>query len=53
MGSYAGHLAARLLLDQGARVPVAMRTPLARFPLGPWRRLLMPPFYAGLALADR
>lgn len=33
--------------------PEAMRQPLARFPFGRARRVIMPPIYLGLMLADR
>lgn len=52
MGSYAGHLVGQLALGN-ANVPRVMQEPLARFPLGRYRRLLMPPIYAGLRLLDR
>lgn len=54
MGSYAGHLSAQLVLGaDDSIVPRAMRRPLGRFPLGRLRRVLMPPVYLGLSLADR
>lgn len=54
MGSYAGHLIGRVALENSADgVPEAIRVPLKRFPLGRWRRLLMPPLYMGMAVADR
>lgn len=52
MGSYCGHLLARFLTEEDRR-PLVLRKALAQFPLGRARRLLMPPLYAGLALADR
>ena len=54
MASYAGECLADLA--NGTRkqpLPRAMRTPLSRFPLGRWRRAIMPAAYAGLWLADR
>ena len=51
MGSWSGSLLARLIQGEND-VPTVMRTPLARFPLGPLRRMLMPPFYIARALAD-
>lgn len=51
MGSWSGSLLAALVGGED-RVPRVMQTPLARFPLGPFRRLLMPPFYIARALAD-
>lgn len=53
MGSYCGKLVADLALEtENAECPVIMRRPLARFPFGPARRLLMPPLYAALKLGD-
>jgi glycine/D-amino acid oxidase-like deaminating enzyme len=49
MGSYAGRLVADAILgrsDNGC--PEVMKTPLARFPFGAARRLIMPPLYAQL-----
>ncbi|MEM7717812.1 MAG: FAD-dependent oxidoreductase [Pseudomonadota bacterium] len=54
MGTFAG--ACLSTLAQGQQpdaLPEAMQVPPARFPLGRFRRLLMPPIYAGFALADR
>jgi glycine/D-amino acid oxidase-like deaminating enzyme len=54
MGSYAGHMVAGLVMNSGAEdCPEILRRPLARFPLGPFRRMLMPAVYAGLAVRDR
>lgn len=53
MGSYAGKLVADLVMGKdGDACPLAMRQSLARFPFGRARRLVMPPLYAGLKLAD-
>ena len=54
MGSYAGRLLADLALNRPPEVPypIMMRQPPPRFPLGRTRRLLMPPLYAALTLAD-
>ena len=52
MGTYCGRALARLVLGQDARLPVVMTQTPGRFPLGRWRRVLMPPAYAMLALAD-
>ncbi|QFT74301.1 FAD-binding oxidoreductase [Ruegeria sp. THAF33] len=52
MGTYCGRALARLVLGQDARLPVVMMQTPGRFPLGRWRRVLMPPAYAMLALAD-
>lgn len=51
MGTYAGKLIAGKITGQ-AEVPVAMAQPLSRFPLGPYRRAVMPAAYAGFMLAD-
>lgn len=55
MGSYSGRLLADLALGRqpDGPYPAAMRRPARRFPLGRARRLLMPPLYALLKLADR
>lgn len=54
MGSYCGELAAQLILGKRpALYPKPMQVPLRPFPLGPARRLLMPPIYAGFGLLDR
>lgn len=53
MGSYCGKLVADMLRTGDTEAcPVIMRQPLATFPFGALRRLLMPPLYAGLRLAD-
>jgi len=54
MGSYAGRLLADLALGQETRCiyPEMMQKPMAQFPLGGARRLLMPPAYAAMMLAD-
>jgi glycine/D-amino acid oxidase-like deaminating enzyme len=51
MGSYVGHLLGHQVLGRNI-VPVAMRAPLGRFPLGRARRVLMPFVYAGFTVAD-
>ena len=54
MGSFVGMLLADLALGRASdRVPMAMRAPPHRFPLGQWRRMLMAPAYAGFGIADR
>lgn len=55
MGSYSGALLARLVQGQTPELsyPDAMRAPLRRFPLGRWRRALLPLAYGAYALADR
>lgn len=53
MGSYAGALIADRILGQRAlEVPQVMQTPPRRFPLGRFRRALMPALYAGARLRD-
>lgn len=52
MGTYCGRALARLALGQDVRLPAVMTQKPGRFPLGRWRRVLMPPAYAMLALAD-
>ena len=54
MGSWAGTALARSLLDPttARAIPAPMRQPLKRFPFGAARRLIMPPLYALLKLAD-
>jgi glycine/D-amino acid oxidase-like deaminating enzyme len=53
MGSFCGRLVAQTILGREPEVyPLALRTPLAPFPLGRFRRILMPPLYAGLMLSD-
>ena len=51
MGSWSGSLLARLIQGE-TLVPRVMQAPLARFPLGQMRRILMPPFYIARALRD-
>ena len=54
MGSYSGHLLADLAMSRTPDLPwpAPMRMVPRKFPLGRWRRLLMAPLYAGLALQD-
>jgi glycine/D-amino acid oxidase-like deaminating enzyme len=54
MGSHAGQILADLAMGRAPDLPypAPMREPLRPFPLGRWRRLLMAPLYAGLALQD-
>ncbi|WP_037315261.1 NAD(P)/FAD-dependent oxidoreductase [Ruegeria halocynthiae] len=52
MGTYCGRGLARLVLGQEAGLPDPVTRPPAQFPLGPWRRALLPPAYAAMALAD-
>ena len=51
MGSFCGHLLADLLLGIKAP-PSVMSTPMARFPFGRFRRLVLPPIYLARGLAD-
>lgn len=50
MGSYCGALIARHIAGQDT-IPPAMRT-ISRFPLGRFRRALLPPFYLARRLLD-
>ncbi|WP_299948420.1 FAD-binding oxidoreductase [uncultured Ruegeria sp.] len=52
MGTYCGRALARLALGQHSELPLPIERPPTRFPLGRWRRALMPPAYALLGLAD-
>ncbi|NOD49223.1 FAD-dependent oxidoreductase [Ruegeria sp. HKCCD5849] len=52
MGTYCGRALARLALGQNAGLPTLMRQTPQRFPMGRWRRAIMPPAYALMALAD-
>lgn len=52
MGTYTGRALARLALGTDPKLPRPMSKPMRRFPLGQWRRLLMPPAYLALGLAD-
>lgn len=53
MGTFTGKLLADLVSGRTPDLyPAAMRSPLPRFPLGRWRRALMPPVYATRSLAD-
>ncbi|QEW22740.1 Gamma-glutamylputrescine oxidoreductase [Marinibacterium anthonyi] len=53
MGSFAGHLIAGELLGSAREtIPAAMRRPMTRFPFGPYRRILVPPVYLSMKLAD-
>lgn len=54
MGSFAGACLAQLALgDTPSNLPEVVQTEPKRFPFGPLRRVVMPPIYAGFALADR
>lgn len=52
MGTYCGRALARMVLNQPDELPEPITQPPARFPLGAWRRALMPPAYAAMAIAD-
>jgi len=52
MGTYCGRAVARLALGQDAELPAPVTSAPDRFPLGRFRRALMRPAYAIMALAD-
>jgi len=52
MGTYCGRALARLVLGQEPGLPDPIARDPAPFPLGPWRRALLPPVYALMAFAD-
>ncbi|WP_171101420.1 FAD-binding oxidoreductase [Ruegeria sp. HKCCD7255] len=52
MGTYCGRALARLALGQQTDLPAPLAQVPKRFPLGRWRRALMPIAYAALTLAD-
>ena len=54
MGNYAGAILADLLQNKASRhsYPAALKTIPNRFPAAPFRRHLLRPAYAGLALKD-
>ncbi|WP_170546990.1 NAD(P)/FAD-dependent oxidoreductase [Ruegeria arenilitoris] len=52
MGTYCGRALARMVLGQDPELPDPIARAPQRFPLGRWRRVLMPPAYAVMALAD-
>lgn len=53
MGSYSGHLLAAQILGTDADLPCSQVVrQMPRFPLGRWRRVVMPPAYAVLSLLD-
>ena len=53
MGSYLGRMIGNLIAGGDARaIPEAVRADPQRFPFGRFRRILMPPLYASLKLAD-
>lgn len=53
MGSYTGALLADLVMGNPDPVPMLMRKPPRRFPLGTHRKLLLRPAYAMAALFDK
>lgn len=54
MGTLTGKILADLALGRTPDVyPEVMQHPPRRFPLGPYRRALMPPLYAAMGLQDR
>jgi len=52
MGTYCGRALARIVLGQETGLPAPITQSPRRFPLGRWRRALMPPAYALMAIAD-
>ncbi|WP_171179283.1 FAD-binding oxidoreductase [Ruegeria sp. HKCCD8929] len=52
MGTYCGRALAQLALGGPTALPSVLSQPPKRFPLGRFRRVLMPPIYAALALSD-
>ena len=52
MGSFCGRALAHLALGHNPDLPEPMTRSPGRFPLGRWRRALMPPAYAIMGLAD-
>lgn len=52
MGTYCGRALAGLVGAAAPPIPVVLGHRMGRFPLGRFRRALMPPVYAALALAD-
>lgn len=52
MGTYCGRALARLALGHDGQLPMPMTQSPKTFPLGRWRRAVMPPAYAAMALAD-
>lgn len=52
MGSFCGRALAQLALGHNPDLPEPMTRRPGRFPLGRWRRALMPPAYAMMGLAD-
>ncbi|WP_170417301.1 NAD(P)/FAD-dependent oxidoreductase [Ruegeria atlantica] len=53
MGTYCGRALGSVVLDRQTELPAPIAQPPGRFPLGFWRRALMPPAYAAMAIADR
>ncbi|MGV6804355.1 MAG: NAD(P)/FAD-dependent oxidoreductase [Ruegeria sp.] len=52
MGTYCGRVLSRMVLGQTAEAPDPISRPPKRFPFGRWRRLIMPPAYAAMAVLD-
>ncbi len=52
MGTYCGRALARMALGKPAGLPGPISDLPRRFPLGRWRRAVMPPAYAVMGLAD-
>lgn len=53
MGSYAGQQVAKMALGQAHELPGFMQAPLQRFPLGRFRRAILPPVYGWYGVKDR
>ncbi|WP_170427547.1 NAD(P)/FAD-dependent oxidoreductase [Ruegeria arenilitoris] len=53
MGTYCGRALAQMVRGREAELPLPITQAPPRFPLGGWRRVLMPPAYAAMAIADR
>lgn len=52
LGTYCGRALAHMVLGAESGVPELMTRRPERFPLGRWRRAVMPPAYAAMAVAD-
>ena len=52
MGTFCGRALAQTVLGEMPNLPTPMTAQMRRFPLGRWRRVLMPPAYALMAMAD-
>lgn len=52
MGTYCGKALAGMALERPVELPLPITTAPRRFPFGRWRRVVMPPAYALMGLAD-